>query len=40
MQERKEYEKRKDQLRKEGEHITRVYQSTMAPFSFLMSQGQ
>ena len=37
--ERRLYEQRKLQLRKEAENLTKVYQSTVAPFQMLMSQG-
>ena len=37
--ERRLYEQRKMQLRKEAENLTKVYQSTVAPFQMLMSQG-
>ncbi|TNV76325.1 hypothetical protein FGO68_gene11301 [Halteria grandinella] len=37
--ERYAYQKRKEQIRKEAEHLTKVYQTTVAPFQMLMSQG-
>ena len=37
--ERYAYEQKKDQLRREAEHLTKVYQSTVAPFQMLMSSS-